>query len=388
MGKAARRHDERKRGKKPVPAHRMYVRCLICGKRLRTVNAFHLRTHETTVAEYKEDFGLTFVACDETRYRISTSNRTRGAAAPFKPRSKEQILSDIRRYHSTWTRAGSKEDIPGLDILMNQAVYVFGTWSEAIRAAGLEPAPPHKNRSDGSLAQALTEWCRKHGPLNAGTLKKSDKALLSAVHLRYGNVQKAAETLGLRYRGPCMLWSKRRVLEAVKERIAKGLSLQHRVVIRENAGLYSAARKHFGSWGGAVEASGVDYKEVSLLKDRSPKAVATDLRKWCRRHGALNYSALKSTDPNLLLAAKRRFGEIRAAAEALSLPYRYRYEKWSTKRVVQEIHRRAGRSLSLRSAHVRRQNRKLYDAGRTHFGSWGKAIEESGFDYDKIKRKE
>jgi predicted transcriptional regulator len=67
MGKAARRHDERKRGKKPVSAHRMYVRCLICGKRLRTVNAFHLRTHETTVAEYKENFGLTFVACDETR---------------------------------------------------------------------------------------------------------------------------------------------------------------------------------------------------------------------------------------------------------------------------------------------------------------------------------
>lgn len=61
-----------------------------------------------------------------------------------------------------------------------------------------------------------------------------------------------------------------------------------------------------------------------------------------------------------------------------------RRDVWTPELVLQRIQERREAGLSLRSSAVV-DNPALYCAARREFGSWGKAVETAGFDYEAIK---
>jgi hypothetical protein len=120
-------------------------------------------------------------------------------------------------------------------------------------------------------------------------------------------------------------WTHEMVIEEIKRIYENGEPLSPRYVNRKHGGLYRQAFNRFGSWRNAVEeVLGVNYDSV-----------------------------LECT-------------------------------KWTKDTVIKAIQERYENGLSLTASAVVSENKKLYDAACYHIGSWGKAIELSGYNYDEI----
>lgn len=126
------------------------------------------------------------------------------------------------------------------------------------------------------------------------------------------------------------MWTKEEVLRLIKERTAERLPLSYSVVVRDAEALTGVARRLFGSWGAAVEAAGLNYREI---------------KKQAR------------------------------------LTERYPVGYWSTQRIVEMIRAREVLGLPLNPHAVQNEDSKLYAAAAQYFGSWGKAMEAAGIDY-------
>lgn len=102
-------------------------------------------------------------------------------------------------------------------------------------------------------------------------------------------------------------------------------------VSRRHSTLYSAAIRYFRNWGDAVYAAGINY---AAIKEQSKREAVKKITKW---------------------------NKARVLAEIKKIP---REKLWF----------------------VYRDNIALHSAARREFGSWRKAIEAAGYDYDEINK--
>jgi len=424
-----------------------FVSCRVCGRQLKSVTPTHLKLHGLTAAQYKEKFGLDYLASQLVRARISQRSRRRREGDRFEPRSREQIVREIREFGSnepqlTYARLlecrpslarqarrlmGSWEAIlkatglgPPLQqswsndrivaairerasagfalnpaavkkeahALVAAAEWYFGGWREAVETSGLDYSKVirFRRRTHETIARDLRAWVREHGMLRPQKMIVTDAALYEATRAKYGSLEKAARVLGLPFGYQQQRWSKSLVIEKIRRRAAEGRSLRCRAVAREDTPLHRAAMSHFGSWGNGVKASGFDYEKIRWKKFRTRDAVGNSLCEWVQRHGPLSLSDLRSSDNALYLATRKTFGSPKKAARELGLPFHMKIQRWSPSVVTEAIKRRAAEGRPLDLASTRRDDVRLYSAARTHFGSWKNAINASGFDYSRIRR--
>jgi hypothetical protein len=126
-------------------------------------------------------------------------------------------------------------------------------------------------------------------------------------------------------------WTCDRITAGVKDLADQGVRLTVKNVSRRHSALYSAALRYFRSWGEAVAAAGVDY---NAIKKQSRREAVRKITKWNR--------------PRVL-------------AEIKEAPFN-------------------------RLWFVYKENIALHSAARREFGSWRKALEAAGYDYDKVNR--
>ncbi len=87
---------------------------------------------------------------------------------------------------------------------------------------------------------------------------------------------------------------------------------------------------------------------------------------------------------NLYLKARKKFGSWRNALEASGLDYNkaMNNNKWSRELIISEIIRLYNCGYDLRPSVLRsNEGIKLLSAANYHFGSWKKAMNASGIDY-------
>ncbi len=288
-----------------------HVRCRVCGRWYQILSWTHLRRHQMTPEDYKKRFGVDYVSSDEMRQRMSLNSRLPRHNTGYRPLRRRAILSAIRRY--------LRSRRPAPHSLKGQAVHVFGSWREALKAANCEPL--RKRWTLQAIRKGLRSWIRRHGPLNDGELKSTDSSLHASVCGRFGTVEAAAGALSLPYSPRCTRWSRKRLMNEIKKRARKGLSLSSKAVEEEDSRLSNAARRRFGSWEKAVRACGLDYTKIRIRKERSPEALGRQLRAWCRKNGPLNDTDLHADDSALHASAEAMFGSIKKAAAALGLPH-------------------------------------------------------------------
>lgn len=229
--------------------------------------------------------------------------------------------------------------------------------------------------------------------------------LHSAAQRYFGSWRNAVEAAGFDYdhfsrkvrsphnRRKAPYWSRQRVVEEIKERKRQGASLRDSVVRKEHPRLASAGRDRFGSWGKAIEAAGIDYEKILLQNPAYPlpsRLVLKEIRKRARKGLPLDDRSMRKDDRRLFRSGRCRFGGWREALEAAGFDYhQIMLEKpgctWSRRRVVKEILDRAAKKKALNLTGLYREGqRKLYAAGCKYFGSWRKAVEAAGLDYDRI----
>ena len=159
--------------------------------------------------------------------------------------------------------------------LCRAACLIFGTWCNALVAAGINPESicrdPQWDRNGIIEAILLRAVC---GEALGSTTVRPHTLKLAAVR-QFGSWPAALVAAGLepadfigkrahaRKDGKKGSWSKERVRKAILQRHALGLPLSGNSVLRDDRPLYSAARTWFKSWSKALADAGFDPAQVS-----------------------------------------------------------------------------------------------------------------------------
>lgn len=238
----------------------------------------------------------------------------------------------------------------GIDSKLYQAgTRVFGSWRNALRAAGVSPARVRlKDRwPREKILARIVALSQREQPLNPSYLRDKYRGLVRAAEVQFGTWPKAVAAAGV---GPIVLrrasrWTRDGVIRTILARALENAPLSSRTV--QPRSLFESARRLFGSWRAALAAAGVP-------ESAPPGSVTADL----------------AAGPDIdRTAPPQRPGQI-----------------WTAQTVIDAILTRLREHKPMNANAVRDDDMPLYRAGERHFGNWGKALIGAGLDPDKYQK--
>jgi len=228
------------------------------------------------------------------------------------------------------------------------------------------------------IVAAIHDRQAKGLSLGRKALLLEDRSLLTAIELRFGHLGTALAAVGL-IRGR---WSVESVAAAILQRHAHGRSLAREAVLRDQADLYVAATRLFGTWETAVKRADPPVSFSERMSRWSPERIMQTLLE-CRQHGiTLGVTELNRRNPALVKAAELYFGSLENARKAMHARG-LALGELDADQVVQAIRERHSKGLSVAHTEVHRDSPALYLSARRHFGSWRRALAHAGVE---IKR--
>lgn len=225
-----------------------------------------------------------------------------------------------------------------------------------------------------------------------------------------------AEVLGLhkyivqnRLRKLCLkrdrIWSKERIIEEIQKLGIKGESLSATNIKRIHSQLYDAANKksYFGRWGKAVEAAGYTYSQhcriqryVDIKKKRSPytlESIQKTIRQLYAKGKDLSYAGMKGSKyASMVNAASRMFNGWPNALASVGIDYSLVAKKrrpWTKKEIISTIRELIAKEIDVSFVGLKgsKYMGMVQMARKKEFwGSWGRAIDEAGYDYALIRK--
>lgn len=282
----------------------------------------------------RRHMGSWYAALEQFGYPVETLRKA--ARQEHRKWSREKIIEEVHALVAAGESV-SYSDLRygGRLSLVGMGEYTFGSWSATLVAAGLDPAEHRKPRK--------TKWSRK------------------------------------------------RLIEAISERHASGGGLSVTTMLKEASALYGSARAYFGSWPEALLAAGIDPEPVKRGPPLWPKRkIVRALKRLSQEQGSLSPTILKAHSTSLYDALFRQFDCFEAACDAADVPhFRERRLEWTNEEITAEIQRLHREGEKLWSTAVRKNHAALFSAAvsKWHFGSWRKAIEAAGIDYEVLLAK-
>jgi hypothetical protein len=238
---------------------------------------------------------------------------------------------------------------PGVSPALYQAgSRIFGSWRNALRAAGLSPDrggraetwPPAK------ILIVIRNLSQRRRPLRKKELEERFGSMVSAARRIFGSWSKAILASGV---DPAKLrrvvpWTRERVLETLLTRALRSQPVSARLM--EPRSVVEAGRRFFGSWSATLEAAGLD------------PSVAT----------------VRPSPTNAPVTAPSITGARRAQPLKLS---------WTPDKVVAAIRARLLQQKPLNAVAIQREEMRLYCAARRHFKDWRSALLAAGLCTDE-----
>ena len=230
--------------------------------------------------------------------------------------------------------------------------YHFGSWAEAVFAAGFDSEKEKSNfSSKEGKEQKGKKWNKEKivgklqkiktngEPLNSGYLLKYYRDLEAAIHNYFGPwavaittagfdpekerkrfSQSRRESKGSRNRLSYSRWNKDKIIAELQRLKLNGEHINYNYLKKNHRGLFNAIKHYFGSLSEAVAAAGFDSKkEKQWSKKWSKEKVISELQTLQSSGEQINYSYLKQNNPNLISAMERYFGSWTKAIIAAGL---------------------------------------------------------------------
>jgi len=176
--------------------------------------------------------------------------------------TRERIIREILRRES----AGQPLDVGRRDpvecSLYQAAARVFGSWRNAVMAAGIsaDKARVHDPWPPSRVLAGIKSLARRKRPVTPRELKRQYRFLVAAAQRCFGSWPKAVVAAGIdpgKFRRGGT-WTKDRIIEAILKRALHGQPLNSHSMKPKS--LVEAGAKVFGSWGAAIQAAGIDPK--------------------------------------------------------------------------------------------------------------------------------
>ena len=233
--------------------------------------------------------------------------------------------------------------------LYGAARRTFGSWRNAIEAAGIAPQRvlTWERWSPARILVMIRHLARRDRPLTTLETERRYHNLVSAGRRHYGSWSKAVLAAGVE---PTRLrrvvaWTPDRVIEAVLTRALRGQPLTARSV--EPRSLVEAGQRFYGSWSAAVCAAGLDPVCASGPRPRNTTGCAP----------------------------KSRSARTPKAERVPRKP-------WSGERVIEALHARLRERRPMHSNAIARDDMGLYHAMRRYLRNWSTAMRAAGLDPD------
>lgn len=173
--------------------------------------------------------------------------------------SRRRVIAEINRRYQVGDLSCAKGF--GDPELAKAAGRIFGNWSKAVEAAGLSDQlkvfklPKYWNEDD--VIELIRRY-HKDG-LSFSIMVARKKSLLDAANRFFGSWSNAVRAAGFEL--PYRKWSREIVVAEIQSRVNSRRSLSS--YDTDNINLVSASRRFFGSWPNAIEAAGAkDAKKV------------------------------------------------------------------------------------------------------------------------------
>ncbi len=209
----------------------------------------------------------------------------------------------------------------------------FGSWRDAIRAAGLDPKEVCKRKrkwTEERIIQEIQRLHRQGEDLSHSAAKRNHQYLVVvAVDDRmFGSWRNAIAAAGLDYEriSKHRFWSKQRIIEEIQELHAQGEDLSHEAAKNSHGALVSAAssKRYFGSWRAAIEAAGLDYAKIRKINRWTQDKIVATIRNLHAQGKSVNNSNMRRMGYRGMMEAASResnFGSWAAAVAAAGLDY-------------------------------------------------------------------
>lgn len=266
---------------------------------------------------------------------------------------------------------------------------LLGSWERAIRACGipLERLRVHRKWTPRLLIEAIRHLRSRDLPLNAASVRAHDYGLMQAAVARWGTWGRALQAAGVDSGAARVrrLWTNAAIIVAIRK---LGRVVGYREIRALDSGLHDAAMRHFGSWRAAVEAVGLDYPGRYRARKWPRERILEEIRKRFRKGLSIRSTEIQKEFRGLGAAGEREFGTWPRAvlAAGISYPKRGGGWKWPRERILREIRDRASRRSEVTDRAMKRAAGGLWWAGRREFGSWRAAVEAAGVSYPTPQR--
>jgi hypothetical protein len=264
----------------------------------------------------------------------------------------------------------------------------FGSWADAITACGLtyESVRLRQTWSLRKILQSIRRMAARRQEVNYASVSRSSPRLAQAGKAWFGSWSAALKRAGIdpeqvrKHRR----WSPARVISAIR---ALPCPLRMDEMERVDSGLVYAARKHFGSWPDAVQKAGVRYPPAYPPKKWTREHILEVIQTRSRFGLSVKSGDIEENLSGLWEAGRREIGTWPQAVAMAGAKYPERQWswKWPRERILEVIQRRARARRSLRNGVVRKQERGLVEAAGRSFGSWTAALGAAGIRSEEEK---
>ncbi len=291
--------------------------------------------------------------------------------------SRERIIREILRRENS----GRPLDLGGADrvqsSLYQAASRVFGSWRNAVVAAGISPekARVHDPWPPSRVLAGIRSLARRKRPLRPTELKRRYHLLLAAARRHFGSWPKAVVAAGvdpekLRRVAP---WTKERIIEAILTRALRGNPLKSHAVRPKS--LVEAGARVFGSWASALAAAGIDPGQTSGPQ----RGVGSDREDAATTHH--DQTAARARAEYLVEGETGVFDTTRSVQ---AHRHRNPRARWSEEEILQAIRARFREDKRMNAAAVDEDDCPLYRVAKRRYGSWRSALLAAGLNPDEF----
>ena len=132
----------------------------------------------------------------------------------------------------------------------------------------------------------------------------------AAAEREFGSWREAIEAAGLDYNTirKYKSWTRQLVIEEIKAANDKGEPINSQAAQQNMKPLYMAAIKRFRSWGQAVKLAGIDYSSIRLRRSMSKTEIKREILDLFRKRVDLSYTNMRADYQYLLAAGMKKLG--------------------------------------------------------------------------------